>query len=120
MGADFVLHRTWRPKLEAGRGDIHDGTFRLLGMLKVRNRAGTISAMVQREGKNPETAPVKVVVLGPNGPEERDVNSTRGRRREGLLKQEPSINRSNDRPNVGHDLRATSGHRLARGGGERR
>jgi len=42
-------------------------------MLKARNRARTISAMVHREGKNPVTATVRVVVLGPDGPEERDV-----------------------------------------------
>jgi len=73
MGSDFVLHRSCRPKLEVGRGDIHAGTFRLLGMLKARNRARTISAMVKQEGKDPDTATIKVVVLGPNGPEERDV-----------------------------------------------
>lgn len=75
MGADYILHRTCDPKLQLGEGDPVQGTQRMLSMLKARSRAQAVYRLMEREGRDPTTAGVTVVVLTPNGPEEREVTA---------------------------------------------
>lgn len=73
MGADYILDRSCEPKLSNGGGDVTRGTQRMLGMLKAKSRAQAVYRLMEREGQAPAGATIKVVVLGPNGPEEREV-----------------------------------------------
>ncbi len=73
MGADYILHHTCDTKLSLGDGDTTAGTAVLLAMLKAESRAATVLEMMQKDGQNPETASITMVVIGPDGPEERQV-----------------------------------------------
>lgn len=73
MGADYILDRSCEPKLFLGGGDVMAGTTRMLAMLKAKSRAEAIGHMMAQSGQDPATASVTVVVMGPDGPQERAV-----------------------------------------------
>ena len=87
MGADFIVHRECEAKRQLGGGDTVQGTVRMLGMLKARDRADAIAAMMAREGQDPETATIRVVVQTPQGNQERDVTLAEMRAQAGPLEQ---------------------------------
>jgi hypothetical protein len=74
MGADYILHRTCDPKAQLGGGDPLAGTERMLAMLKARTRAQAVYRLMEREGRDPATASIKVMVVTAQGPEEREVS----------------------------------------------